>query len=776
MVADPGEHGEEGVAGAPCPLFWLALASAAGILVARYAPASPALLAGVFILSAGLALIAGRHLRAVALGLALMAASALWFQARALSLPQDHLASKDWEEAGEAHLRLEVLEDPIVRIMKGDAAGENERRDFRARVVAWNGDAGWEPVSGLVFCRLDGSGEMAYGDVVEGRGYLVRPATPANPGQFDYAAWLRGQGILHEFRLRGEDGETVKRGGGWWIKRQAIHFKHHMRRILSVGLENQPEATGLMSAMLFGYRDGLAEPVMEAFRVTGTMHFFAVSGQNVGIILGMLVLVLRAVGLIRWRWSWMALPLVLVFCLSTGMQPSAFRAFVMATLVSVGWSIYRPVGLFNVLGGAALFMFVWDPRMLFDLGFQLSFIVLLGIAGFTPFLLRHWIRWGEPDPWIPRRLLPGWRLFLEKAWRAVGMVVCVSVAAWLGSLPHGVICFHLFAPVALLANIVVVPLASAVLALSAVSVVVGSLWSVLSWPLNLLNAHILQIMVAVIGSLAGWPGGHQFVGLPHDQPPNETVRMTVLHDRQASPVVIQLDGRSILVDPGPQSAWEYVVNPFRRWQGINAWDAVVLSNGSARRMGSARSLLDAMRVDSWMDSGWRSRSPAQHVWLEAMVERGRPKTFWRAGDKMDWPGGWEVRVLWPGKEMPWERLEDRGLVFRASSARGSVLFAGDVSAEIEREILGRGVDVRSDVLIHGEHSQAGNLSSDWLHAVRPRYLVRPGRGYQPDRSLDHVFWEDVEALGIRVLRQDRTGAVILDFGQEGLGVREFRGQ
>lgn len=768
-MAGRGELGDEGT---PCPLFWLALASAAGIGLARLTDVCPLAWLALFVSAGTGAWWGGEKFRAASLGLLVVSVSALWFQARALSLPENHLARLAGEEASEAHLRLEVMEDPVLRQEEGRVV----RRDFRARIVAVESPSGWKDSDGRVICKVeDGESEVpAYGDTLEGRGYLSMPDSPDNPGQFDYASWLRSQGILHEFQLKDGDWTVVERGGGWWIKRWSVDFKHHMGRVLAIGLENRPEATGLMSAMLFGFRDGVAEPVEEAFRVTGTMHLFAVSGQNVGIILGMLVLVLRSVGLIRWRWSWLVLPMVLLFCLSTGMQPSAFRAFVMAALVSVGWSLYRPVGLFNLLGAAALFMFVWDPRMLFDLGFQLSFFVLLGIALGSPPLLRLWIRWGEPDPWIPRRLLPWWRLQAEKAWRSVGMVVSVSAAAWLASLPHGLWNFHLFAPIALLANIVVVPLAGAVLALSAVSVVLGSLWSQLALVVNLFNAWILQAMVMIIGTLAAWPGGHAFVGLPWNQPPEGTVRFTVLHDRQASPVVVQMDDRSFLVDPGPPSSWDYVVNPFRRWQGIDAWDAVVLGNGGARRMGSAASLLDRMEVSSWIDSGWRSKSSTQHAWLNRMKEQGKAKTFWRAGDRFEWPGGWKVEVLWPGRDMPWERLEDRGLVFLVSGDKGSVLFAGDISAEVERALLDRGVVLRADVLLQGEHSGSPNLSNDWLEAVCPRVLVRPGRGYQPDRSLDTVFWDDVRRLGIQVHRQDFTGAVTLDFGPEGLKVVPFR--
>jgi hypothetical protein len=77
-------------------------------------------------------------------------------------------------------------------------------------------------------------------------------------------------------------------------------------------------------------------------------------------------------------------------------------------------------------------------------------------------------------------------------------------------------------------------------------------------------------------------------------------------------------------------------------------------------------------------------------------------------------------------------------------------------------------------LVQGEHPVDPGPGRAWLEAVQPRFIIRPGRGYQPDRGLTPEFWADVERLGIRVLRQDRHGAVILDCLPAEVRVRGFR--
>jgi competence protein ComEC len=671
-------------------------------------------------------------------------------------------------------MRVEVEEDPVVR-----EGARGVRREFRASVKAWQEDSGaWVPVQGRVLVRLEGTEpNVAYGDTLEVEGFAARPEPPANPGQFDYAGWLEGQGIRHVVQVAEGRTMVVERGGGWAVVRWSVAFRHYMQRTLRLGLEEDSmdqEASALMAGMLFGFRDGISEPLKHAFRVTGTMHLFAVSGQNVGIILAMLLLVLQMAGVIRWRWGWLMLPMVLVFCLSTGMEASAFRAFVMAGLATLGWALYRPVGLFNILGAAALVMWVWDPTLALDLGFQLSFCVVMGIGWLAGPLTEAARPWGAPDPWIPQRLVPWWRRQVFALWTLWCGLAAVSVAAWVASLPLTLWHFHLFSPVALLANVIIVPLATVVLVLSALSVTLGALWEGFAAAANGLSALVLRLVIVVVGQLAALPGGHWYVGRPGSGPEGDAVRLTVLHHGQAAPGVVEWQGRAWLLDPGPEAAWRYVTDPFRMFRGIDRWEGVVLSHGGTRRLGSARLVLEEMSVGWWAESGWRSRSRAQHVWLEAMALAQVPKQFWRRGDRLEWAPPIQVEVLHPGREEPGVRLEDRGLVLRMVMHGQRVLWAGDISQETEAELLASGQDVRAEVLVQGEHPVDPGPGRAWLEAVQPRFIIRPGRGYQPDRGLTPEFWADVERLGIRVLRQDRHGAVILDCLPAEVRVRGFR--
>jgi beta-lactamase superfamily II metal-dependent hydrolase len=113
------------------------------------------------------------------------------------------------------------------------------------------------------------------------------------------------------------------------------------------------------------------------------------------------------------------------------------------------------------------------------------------------------------------------------------------------------------------------------------------------------------------------------------------------------------------------------------------------------------------------------------------------------------------------------------LVLRLECGAGTVLWAGDAGSSVERALLAIAPGLRADVLVQGEHSAETNLTPEWLAAVRPRVLIRPGRGYQPDKSLSPDFWETARGLEIEVLRLDHTGAVTVDFLPQGPQVRTF---
>lgn len=739
------------------PLFWIAVSAAVGIIAVLFFTAPLWIFPGAWLILTGWALWGKRGRTAALLG-SVAAAFYFYASARLLSFAPGDLVWRLAEMPQSAVLRGLVAGEP-----EASAEGEKRRSEFEFEVSAIYVEGSWKPAAGRVAATLKGQGgtpvEVRYGDILEATGFLARPRLPRNPGEFDARDYREGHGIYLEWFPLEETVSVLATGRGNWLVAMASALRGRMMRTLQKGLENDPEISGLMAAMLFGYRDGVGHEMKESFRSTGTMHLFAVSGQNVAVVTGLLLVFLQMAGVIRWRWAWLLFPVIFIFCLATGMQPSAQRAFLMALIIMVGWALYRPVEPLNLLGAAALLLWIWDPGQMFDLGFQLSFLVVGGLTLGSGPLTRVFHSWGKPDPWIPPRLIPPWRREADRMYFAFCALVAASLTAWLFSGALILYHFHLVSPISLLANILIVPLASLVVVVSALSVMGGVVWGGLAVILNQVNWLLLKGIIWLVTLLASVPGGHFYLSWFDGRDP-EICQFTFLDGDRAFPTVIQFRGKNWILDTGSEQVWRYSGDPFRRQAGINFMEGAVLTQASRSHLGGAAVLLESGLAGWWGESGIRGRAADAAALREALGKEGRGRRFWASGDRLRLEEGLEMEVLWPDRFLDFPRAEDQGLVLRIRAGANRILWAGDISEKVEAILLERGAVLDADLLIQGEHSQQKNLSRDWLAAVGPKDLIRPRQGYDVDRSLTPQFWAVAGELRMRVWLMDQTGAMI----------------
>jgi ComEC/Rec2-related protein len=541
----------------------------------------------------------------------------------------------------------------------------------------------------------------------------------------------------------------------------AAGLREHMLKATSLGLTEDPEASGLIAAMLFGYRDGVGEELRESFRATGTLHLFAVSGQNLAVVAGMLLWILALTGAVKWRWAWATLPAVFLFCLATGMEASAARAFVMTGVLYLGWMMGRPMDPANWLGSALLALLIWDPRQVGDAGFQLSFLVVAGLMVLAGPLQARLLAWGRPDLWIPTRLVAPWRRAGQKVWVVVATIVATSAAAWVGSLIPGIALFHQITPVALAANVVAAPVAGAVTVLAAVSSVVAPLvGGVVAVGVNVVNGKLVHFLAAVLGWMATWPGGHFAVADPRvwfERAP----MVEIVAVEGAAPTLVTGKGGKWLIETGSKMAWANSVRPFLNYYGVNRLDGMILAAGLAKRSGSAQELLGSMPIGWWGESGLGGRSGALKQWRMEMVERKEGRRFFGEGDRVDLGRDWKAEVLWPPDGTASGRAEEDGLVMRLECGEARILWAGSIPRGVEKKLVERyGEKLKSGVLVQGP-SKDVNLTSEWLRAVCPNYLVRSWKALEDDPSLSVDLDQISKEIGMTLVKLKESGAVRL---------------
>ncbi len=239
-----------------------------------------------------------------------------------------------------------------------------------------------------------------------------------------------------------------------------------------------PEHTLILGVVL-GLTNAVPDEVLEQFRRTGTSHVLVISGMNVSVLVMMLSKALIHVGLSRRRIVWAVVPLLVVYVIITGVQPSATRAAVCGGVVLLAQTWGRPGAALRVLLYAAALMLLVNPLLFwYDAGFQLSFAATAGIL-----LLNKWSvqrLWWVPETFELRETLAS------------------TVSASIATVPIIAYSFQNFSPISFVTNLLMVPLMNVVLLYGMALVAVSLLWIPLAVWAGLPLYILMHVGLAVV--------------------------------------------------------------------------------------------------------------------------------------------------------------------------------------------------------------------------------------------------------------------------------------
>jgi beta-lactamase superfamily II metal-dependent hydrolase len=150
--------------------------------------------------------------------------------------------------------------------------------------------------------------------------------------------------------------------------------------------------------------------------------------------------------------------------------------------------------------------------------------------------------------------------------------------------------------------------------------------------------------------------------------------------------------------------------------------------------------------------------------LSELKERGIKRSRLTAGDDLRLSRDVSARVLFPPPSFAGTTADDQAFVIRLSIAPATfVLLMSDSGTETEHALLRDGLELHSDVLIKGQHHSAPSGSGPFLDAVRPRLIIATSQDFPASERISEDWVEEVRARGIKLFRQDKTGAVQLEF-------------
>jgi len=741
------------------PLGYVALAYAMGLIVANGVPLPPWLLFALAFSVALIALLAPERRKSLVFPLVLLTAWTNLAHRTAIVSPNDLRLQLDGN-AEEVVIRGTLAGSPSERIrLRNEVESRRTLAEIHVSQIRKNGE--WRIADGTLLATVSGVLPEVHsaGQVVEVSGTIAFPAQPVVWGLFDYRSYLQRQGIHFQLITKVSDWVMVSVPARLSISQRFVTWS---QQALSRGLPRIDAPVRLLWAMALGCRDVLPNEAYEPFIISGTMHLFAISGLHMGLIAAILVALCRVTRVPRHWCGVVVIPLLWFYTGATGWTASAVRASVMMSIVVGGWSLRRPVDLLNSFSTAALVILVWDPQQLFQAGFQLSFLVVFSMALLLPPFEQLRDKLLQADPWLPPALVPRWKRWAGIPLRHVATAVISSIAAWLGAWPLTAYYFHLFSPVTVLSNLLMVPLGSAALACTLGSLFCGPVFPFLGELFNHSGWLWMVLMTKIGEAAAKLPGaffyqrapepidmgiyysaliyslsGHAFrrkfrmwtfaavlaIGCFYGARAWHSHRTAILYAIPCSgsnAVYIDAPGSSddILVDCGNADAFRFVVEPFLRSRGVDSLGRLVVTHGDARAMAGAEQLIAEIPTRHVITSGARFRSAPYRAFLKTLEAR---PAAWEKVMKGDTAGTWSV--LHPAAAARHTLADDACLVLKGTLNGVSILLLSELGREGQMALLESGADLRADIVITGIPERAEPLRADLLDAIAPALIV-----------------------------------------------------
>lgn len=318
--------------------------------------------------------------------------------------------------------------------------------------------------------------QYQYGDKLKIIGKLE---TPPAFEEFNYQEYLKKDGIYSV--IYWPKIELLERGkyksSTYAIYAKILEFKEELRESIYQNLS--PPQSSILGAMILGDKRKLSEDLKRKLNIAGVRHITAISGLHVTILSSILMTILIGLGLWRQQAFWGSLILITLFIIMTGLQSSAIRAGIMGGLFLLGQYLGRlSVSSRSIVFAAALMLFQNPLLLKLDIGFQLSFLAMMGIIYLMP-IFQDWLK-KVPDSFQLKDIL------------------AMTLSAQVFTLPILIYNFGYISFVAIITNVLIVPLLYWIMLFGFLSAFLGVIWQPLGWifsfPVWFLLTYILKIV------------------------------------------------------------------------------------------------------------------------------------------------------------------------------------------------------------------------------------------------------------------------------------------
>lgn len=641
---------------------------------------------------------------------------------------------------------------------------------------------------------LDSSKEYTIGNQVTVEGTISGLSKATNPGQFNEYFYYKAKDVV--CKVYGKQ-VTVTDDHISFFLESVLKIKQQLTTQMSRMLPSKE--AGLINAILFGDKALLLEEDKELYQENGLSHIMAVSGLHISLLgYGLYRLLRRMTAPVLIS---VLLPsMFLIFYLAlAGFALSASRAVLMFFLIMLGVFLGRSYDMLSSLCLAAIILLLRQPFCLYDAGFLLSFLCVLGIAVLYPRLVTCFIK--EKDAWVKLK-----------------QPLLLSISTQLITLP--VVCFFFYeiSPYSILINLIVIPLSSYLVFASLISCFfsffslalgqfcIGGVYLILKFLSLFLHLpeylpyHLILIGKPALSMMIGYylvlAGVYTMSGLDKSKKSwcfsvflflflraggSKELEVTVLDVSQGDCAIITFDGNVIMVDGGSldeDQVYQYRIKPFLKSKGIRHIHQVFLSHADTDHVSGVMSCIAEMQENTVSMKDYNGELTIGTITLprltqydedyqkiiEAATQKNISIQTMAAGEE-SFVENMNIIALSPHQNAPVTDSNNTSLVLYIQKEEFVGVFTGDVDASAEAEILRNYSELlsQSDVslLKIAHHGSKYSSSKSFLETICPEVAVISAGANNRYGHPHEDTLERLEEVGCLVYVTKEIGAIEL---------------
>jgi competence protein ComEC len=649
---------------------------------------------------------------------------------------------------------------------------------FYLKVDGIETPTGWQPVTGTIRVQVDEpTPNLRLGHYIRAYCWLHRFEEPGNPGQFNFARYLRRRNIFVGASVPAREAIELCGAGPADI---GTRLRSTFTAAAARGLLDYPpsdtQSEALLEALLLGERHNVSRDVNEAFRKTGLLHLISLSGMHLSLLIGTVWWCCKPAGFSKRTRAAICLLATAVFLLIVPPLGPILRAAVIVWAYCGSIFLRRRANALNSLSLAVIVLLLLRPTQLFEAGWQLSFTSVAGILAFTR-KIEDFAHTALRDRLRPTEGATRWAARpAQRAGAGVILALSVGFAAWFGS--AGILLYHFYnvTPLASVWTALASPFVTALLLLGFLKVILSFFLPTLSILLGHVLAALANLLIGLVQLMARLDFSYLLIGhvpvvlillyyvlilsaafvylrrpvlkkglcaalaltlvvslglLKWQRTHRDGLRLTCLDVGHGQAILAQLPGtRNILFDAGSlygSDVGARIVVPFLDYIGIGRLHAVVISHHDLDHINGLPEVADRRRVDAAFthrrslpptESTEITKRLAQHLETRRIrvehLEQAIPARSAR------------ILVLWPaGETTRVEQFDDnnRSLVSLIEFAGRKVLLCSDIEKPAQQEILSLCPALQADVMIVPHHGSVRTLDRTFLTCLAPRILV-----------------------------------------------------